>query len=116
MSNKLKAIDPGGVDYYSIVWCSRDGTNDGSENDLGELQGATISASSWAISPGGELTEDANNTSSITIRGITYPINTVATIRVSAGVAGNDYILTNQITTSDGRQLEESITVRCRQK
>lgn len=114
--NKLKAKDPQAVDYYHIVWCSKDGTNDGGSSDLGRLQGATIATSNWAISPGSELTKDADNTSAITIRGVDYAINTVATIKVSAGNAGSDYQLTNTITTTDGRTLEETITIRVRQQ
>jgi len=116
MSNKLKTKDPQAVDFYHIVWCSKDGTNDGGADDTGRLQGATISSSNWVISPANGLTEDAENTAAITIRGVAYAINTVATIKVSAGTAGTDYELTNTIVTSDGRTLEKTITIRVRQQ
>lgn len=108
--------DPDEVDFRHIVWCSKDGTNDGSDDDTGELQGATISTSVWSITPGSELAEDAAITNSITIRGVTYAVDTVATIKLSAGEAGSDYEVKNTITTSDGRTLEKTQTLRVRQK
>ena len=116
MSNRLSPKDPQAKDFYYVVWCSRDGTNDGGEDDLGELQGATISTSNWAISPTNGLTKDAENTSAITIRGVDYAIDTVATIKVSAGTNDSDYQATNTIVTSDGRTLEKTITIRVRQQ
>ena len=116
MSNRLSPKDPQAKDFYHIVWCSKDGTNDGGEDDLGELQGATISTSNWVISPANGLTKDADNTSGITIKGVVYAIDTVATIKVSAGTAGSDYQLTNTIVTSDARTLEKTITIRVRQQ
>lgn len=116
MGNQLRAKDPDGADWYFRVWCSKDGLNDGSEDDQGDLQGATITASAWTISPTGELIEDAKNTAAITIRGVDYPVDTVAAIKVSAGVDGTDYECTNRITTSDGRGLDKTITIRVREQ
>jgi len=103
--------DPDSVEPYFIVWCSADGTNDGSANDTGELQGATISTSTWTVETG--LTEDSSNTSSVTIQGITYAINTAAAITLSGGTADTEYTLTNRITTSDGRTLDKSVIICC---
>lgn len=116
MGNQLKAKDPDGADWYFRVWCSMDGLNDGGEDDLGDLQGATIASSAWTILPTGELIEDAENTAAITIRGVVYPVNTVAAIKVSAGVDQADYECTNRITTTDGRGLDKTITIRVRQQ
>jgi hypothetical protein len=111
---RLAAKDPEAVDFYYVVWCSKDGTNDGGADDTGRLQGATIATSAWAISPALQLIEDAENTAGITIKGVVYAVDTVATIKVSAGTAGSDYALTNTITTDDGRTLEKTITLRVR--
>ena len=95
--------DPANVEPFFMIWCSKDGTNDGSSTDTGELQGATISTSAWVLDTG--LTADSDNTSAITIQGVTYAINTVATVWVSGGTAGEEYTLKNTITTSDSRTL-----------
>ena len=108
---KLPDKDPNSVEPYFMVWCDKDGTNDGSATDDGELQGATISTSAWTISPAGTLTEDSENTDAVTIKGVSYGANTVATIRLSAGTAGITYTLTNRITTSDSRTLDKSIEI-----
>jgi hypothetical protein len=112
----LPPIDPDETDFYFIVWCDKDGTNDGSENDSGRLQGATITTSAWTITPSGELNEITSNTAAVQIKGVSYPVNTVATIKVDSGVDGNDYVATNEITTTDGRTLNKSITIRARSK
>jgi hypothetical protein len=106
---ELPAKDPDDVEPYFVIWCSKDGTNDGSVNDSGELQGATISTSTWTVPAG--LTEDSNNTNAVTIKGVSYGINTVATIWLSAGTNGGRYTLTNKITTSDSRTLSKSILI-----
>ena len=110
----LPPKDPNAVEPYFIVWCSKDGTNDGTPSDTGELQGATISTSAWTVPSG--ITEDSSNTGAITIAGISYGVNTVATIWLSGGTAETDYDLLNRITTSDSRTLDKTITVRVRQE
>lgn len=111
----LPAKDPNSVEPYWVVWCSEDGTNDGTASDTGELQGATIATSNWTITPSG-LTEDSTSEAAITIQGTSYAINTVAQIFLSGGTANTDYQLTNRITTNDGRTLDKTITVRCREQ
>ena len=37
MSKNLPEKDPASVEPYYVVWCDKDGTNDGSEDDTGEL-------------------------------------------------------------------------------
>lgn len=104
--------DPDSVEPFHVVWGSKNGTNDGSVDDNGELQGATISSSTWTVPSG--ITEDSNNTNIVSMRGITYPVNTVATIWLSGGTPGEDYKLINQIVTSDGRTLDHTIIIKCR--
>jgi len=110
----LPPKDPNAVDFYHIVWCSEDGTNDGTASDTGELQGATISTTDWTLPAG--ITEDSENTSELTMRGITYAADTVTTIKLSSGTGGLDYELLNRITTSDGRTLDKSITIMVREQ
>ena len=110
----LPPKDPDDVEPYFVVWCDKDGTNDGSTSDSGELQGATISSDTWDVPAG--ITEDSSEHGAVTIAGISYSINTVAQIVLSGGTDGTDYELTNQITTSDGRQLSRTITVRVREQ
>jgi hypothetical protein len=104
--------DPDSVEPFHIVWCSLDNTNDGSSSDTGELQGETISSSSWTVPTG--ITKDSDNKLSVTIQGITYVANTVATIWLSGGTAGQDYALVNQIETSGNRTLDHTILIKVR--
>ncbi len=103
-------------DPYHVVWCSLDSTNDGSASDDGKLQGATIASSDWTVPSG--LTEASATTSAISIQGVSYATNTVATIYLNGGTAGTDYTVVNQITTSDSpsRTLDRSIIIRCVEK
>ena len=110
----LPPKDPDAVDFYHIVWCSKDGTNDGGASDTGELQGATISTTEWTLDAG--ITKDSDNKSEVTMRGITYAVDTVTNILLSSGTAGLDYELLNRITTSDGRTLDKTITIQVREQ
>ena len=112
MSKDVFYKDPDSVEPFHIVWCSQDNTNDGSSSDTGELQGETISSSSWTVPSG--ITKDSDNKASVTIQGVSYSANTVATIWLSGGTDGTDYVLVNQIDTSGGRTLDHSITVKVR--
>ena len=109
----VPAKDPDAIEPYFVVWCGSDGTNDGSTDDDGELQGATISTSVWVLSGG--ITKESDNNSAVTIAGVTYAVNTVSTIWLSGGTAGAYYTLTNRIVTSDGRTLDKSITLPVRE-
>ena len=110
MSLDVFTKDPDSIEPFHIVWCDEDNTNDGSSSDSGELQGETISASSWTIPSG--ITKDSDSKASVTISGITYSINTVATIWLSGGTAGEEYELVNQIETSGSRTLDHTITIK----
>ena len=111
---RMPAKDPNNIEPYFIVWCSADGTNDGSEADDGELQGATISTSTWTIPSG--ITKDSENENAVTIRGVTYAVNTVCTVWLSGGTVGENYELLCRITTSDARTLDKTIVIPVRQQ
>ena len=111
---EMPTKDPDHVEPYFVVWCSKDGTNTGSASDSGELQGATISTTTWTVESG--ITKDSDNKAAVTIAGVSYAINTVATIWLSGGTANEDYQLTNKITTSDNRTLSRTINVPVRQR
>jgi hypothetical protein len=105
--------DPNSVNIYGVRWCSADNTNDATANDTGVLQSATISTSNWTLDSG--ITEDSTSLASFTVKGVTFAINTVARITLSGGTAGTDYDVVNRITTSDGRTLDHTITIMCRE-
>ena len=111
MTKDLPPKDPDAVEPYFIVWCDEDGTNDGTANDAGELQGATIGTSGWTVTG---ITEDSENTAAVTIAGIAYDVDTVSTIWLSGGTDGTDYNLLNAVDLDDGRTLEKTITVMVR--
>jgi len=104
--------DPDSVEWFYSVWCGSDGTNDGSVNDDGDLQGATISTSVWTVPTG--VTKVTDNTNALTYHGNTYGVDTVAAIKLSGGTDATDYRLLNRVTTSDGRTLDHVINIRVR--
>jgi hypothetical protein len=61
----------------------------------------TIITSTWVASSEDITLADESNT------------DTLTTVWVSDGVAGVDYVLTNEITTSDDRVDARSITITC---
>jgi hypothetical protein len=103
--------DPNSVEPFYVVWCSENNTNDGSASDSGKLQGETISTTAWTVPTG--ITKDSDAKTAVTIRGITYAADTVATIVLSGGTDGTDYDIANKITTAT-RTLEHTITIQCR--
>jgi hypothetical protein len=96
--------DPDSIEPFFFVWCSEDGTNDGSAEDMGELQGATIS--SYEITVPSGITNVSAAKTAVTLSGVTYAINTVVSVWLSGGTAGQDYNVACKIATSDGRTLE----------
>ena len=106
--------DPDEIKPYHVVWCDKDGTNTGAATDTGELQGATISTSTWTLPTG--ITNQSDNKSAVTIHGVSYAINTVATIWLSGGTDGVEYKLINRVVLSDGRTLDKTITIPIRTK
>lgn len=115
MATIMPPKDPSDVEAYHVVWCSENGVNTGAAIDTGELQGATISTSNWTVTSG-TITINTSNKDAVTIHGVSYAINTVATVWVSAGTVETDPELLNVIVTSDGRTLSKSIIIPIRQK
>ncbi len=114
MSSFIK--DPNAVESFYVVYCSKDNTNDGGANDTGQLQGATISTAAAQGMPNGTLVLDSESKGSVTIQAITYDINTVHIMTLSAGTAGTTYDVTSRITTSDSRTLDKTITIVVREE
>jgi hypothetical protein len=105
--------DPNSVETFTVVWCSKDNTNDGTANDTGDLQGETISTIAAQMPVG--LTLDSENKNSTSIKGTTYAVDTVHNMVMSSGVVNTDYTVISRITTSGGRTLDKSIIINCRQ-
>lgn len=115
MSNNIeKTKDPNAVEPFQFVYASQDGVNDGTTADTGYLQGATISSSTTTVPSG--LTKDSENTNATTVRGVSFAINTVATVWLSGGSEGETYAVVNRITTSDGRTTDQTMFIRITSK
>jgi hypothetical protein len=108
MAEFMASKDPNNIEPYFVVWCDPHGSN--FSGDDGELQGSLITGSAW-IMPTGTLVRNSSNTNAVTIAGIAYSINTVSTIWLSSGTAGQNYTLTNRIGTNDGRTLDWSLII-----
>jgi|WetSurMetagenome_2_1015567.scaffolds.fasta_scaffold1137531_1 hypothetical protein len=118
MQTLVASKDPDNVEPYFVIWCDKEtGLNDGSKNDHGELQGATISTVLWIMPSDDppELTKKSSNQNALTIAAIDYDINTVCTIWLEGGVANKDYSVTCRITTDDGRMLDKTIIIPVRE-
>ena len=68
--------------------------------------GETISASTWTI------TEDETSPSTTLFKASDTHNTTATTAWLSGGTPGVDYVLTNHITTSAGRQDDRSMTIK----
>ena len=64
--------------------------------------GDSLTASTWMCDAG------------ITIQSSTFT-DTLTTVWLSGGTAGQDYTVTNHVTTAQGRQMDRSIRIACRQ-
>lgn len=117
MTEQMPSKDPDDKEPYHMVWCDKStGLNDGSREDHGELQGATIATVTWTITPvADELIKDSSNEAAVSIAGISYEQDTVATIWLSGGTADENYYLLCHITTSDGRNLSNSMMIPVRE-
>lgn len=118
MITSLPSKDPNNVEPYFVVWCDKEtGLNDGSKNDHGELQGATITTVIWNMPDDdpAELIKVRSNQDAVTIAGIEYGVNTVCTIWVSGGVNNKDYYLTCRVTLDDTRTLDKTIIIPVRE-
>jgi len=79
--------DPNAVDKFTIDW------------DDGFLAGATLLSSTVIVPAGITLDSDTND-------------NTTVTVTLSGGTVGDEYTVTNRISTSDGRTDDRSVRVR----
>ena len=82
--------DPDAKLDYSIDWT------------LWLATGDTVDTSSWAVSPTGPTLTD----------GTIDMAGAVTTIWFDGGTVGTKYVLTNHITTVEGREDDRSITVK----
>lgn len=105
--------DPNAVKPFFFVWCDRDGTNDGSTTDRGELQGETISSYTVTVDTG--LTKDSDNKAAVEIHGVSYAINTVVTVWLSGGTVNTSYNVLCRIVTSGNRTLDKTLTIKVQQ-
>ncbi len=118
MQTILPSKDPDSEEPYFVIWCDKEtGLNDGSKNDSGELQGATILTVTWVlpITDPLELTKKSSNQNALTIAGVDYDVNTVCTIWLEGGIANKDYPITCRITTDDARTLDKTIIIPVRE-
>lgn len=94
--------DPDIIKTLSVNWVTPvTGLNDGSLNDIGYLQGRTIVTSSFIVQSGITKDSDSNTT-------------TTASITLSGGIAGQDYLITNHIVMSDADTEDRTIKVQVR--
>lgn len=114
MTIHMPSKDPEDKEPYFMVWCDKStGLNDGSRADHGELQGTIIVTATWTVPTG--ITKDDANQNAVSIAGISYEQDTVATIWLDGGDVNENYILTCLITTSDGRTLSKSMLIPVRE-
>lgn len=106
----IRKKDPNAVGPFFIRWCDESAQNDGERSDRGFLQGATISTSTWTVPAG--ITKDSDAKTAVTVEGIDYAANTVATIWLSGGTIGETYTLVDRIVTSDGRTQDQSLKIQ----
>ena len=107
MANKIDIIkafkkDPDAILIYTFDWANG-GPNDGTLDDDGWLQGAEISSTSFIIHADLTNVVETNTT-------------TTASIKLSGGKNGKDYIVTNRVVTDGGETEDRSIQVRVRQR
>ena len=114
MTTIMPSKDPEDREPYFIMWCDKStGLNDGSREDHGELQGATIVTATWTVDTG--IEKDDANQNAVSVAGISYEQDTVTTIWLSGGTADENYSMTCLITTSDGRTLSKTMIVPVRE-
>jgi hypothetical protein len=87
------------LDY--VVDLSNAGANDGSATDAGWLQGDTIASVTWTVPTG--IVKNSQSTTT-----------TKATIWLSSGAAGTDYLITGSFVTAAARTHAVSLLVKVR--
>ena len=88
--------DPDSILTYTLNW---NGSTPGPWLDTGD----TISTSTWIV-PNGISASTSSNT------------NTTTTVKVGAATSGEDYSLTNRITTANGLKTDRTILIRVRER
>src|SRR5688572_2236344 len=117
MSRGVPSKDPNNIEPYFFIWCDKKtGINDGSAEDDGELQGATVSTIvSVTVSCQDEATPtllvNSSNKNAVTIKEVAYAVNTVVTAWLTGGTDGFTYKVLCRITTSDSRTLDMSMLI-----
>lgn len=91
--------DTGLMDY--AIDLAFGGSNDGSDTDPGWLHGDTIASVSWTIPTGITKTTDSATT-------------TKATVWLTGGTVGTDYLCTARITMASGRVGDWSLLIKVR--
>ena len=99
---KVFIKDPDAILIYTFDWVNN-GPNDGGLDDDGWLQSATISTSTFVVPADLTNVIDTNTT-------------TTASIKLSGGKNGKDYIVTNRIVTNGGETEDRSIQINVRQR
>ncbi len=94
--------DPNATLIYTFDWANN-GPNDASQDDDGWLQSATISTSTFILPSDLTNVTDTNTT-------------TTASIKISGGRNGKNYIVTNRIVTDGGETEDRSIEIKVRQR
>ena len=103
------AKHPDSIEPYFVVYCDLLGTN--ISGDDGELQGETIATATFTVPTG--ITKVSSNSAAVTIDGVSYAVNTVATVWLSGGTDLTDYACKCVITTAT-RTLAREFTVPVR--
>lgn len=91
--------DPDSILSWDVNWASEDGTNDGSTNDTGWLQGDTLVSSTWSVPAGITKVSDTFTTKT-------------SKVVLSGGAADAIYVCTNHITTAAGLAEDRILIVR----
>lgn len=110
MTTELYPKSSRDIDFRVLVFCSEDGTNDGSKDDTGDLQGATISTATITFTG---LTTSNISTAGLTYEGTVYATSTIVSFYLSGGTDGTDYNGTAEITTSNTPQrISRKLSIR----
>lgn len=92
--------DPQAVRTYGVYW----------GNNL--AHGDTIASSNWTVPTGLTKVSEGVNEAEVIEANFTYPIGTVAQVRLSGGTAGVDYTLLCHIITTAGDEDDQTVIIR----
>ena len=99
---KSFAKDPDASLVYTFDWANN-GPNDASQDDDGWLQSAVITNSVFVVPT--DLTKLIDSST-----------DTTASVKISGGRNGKNYIVTNRITTDGGEIEDRSIEIQVRER